>query len=170
VKFYGLWSVWRAFYIFKIFTVWCLLKHFPKLIPPLRNCHKFRKHKSPPPHPFIKAHLFWSTLCSVCVGRHSSVRIWYFAKNTEGIGNNKHTVTNVCLNMYYQNKKVQALYCRVFLFKTVNKRLRLKKSVYRLVTGWTVRGSNPDWPWGPISLLYNGYQVIPWGKAAGAWC
>jgi len=27
----------------------------------------------------------------------------------------------------------------------------------------------PDWPWGPPSLLYNGYQVFPRGKAAGAW-
>jgi hypothetical protein len=45
--------------------------------------------------------------------------------------------------------------------------------------GWTVRGSNlsggeifrsrPDQPWGPPSLLYNGYRVIPGGKAAEAW-
>ena len=27
----------------------------------------------------------------------------------------------------------------------------------------------PDRPWGPPSLLYNGYRVIPGGKAAGAW-
>jgi len=43
-----------------------------------------------------------------------------------------------------------------------------------LTTGWTVRGSNPgaaeifrtcpDRPWGPPSLLYNGYRVIPGGK------
>ena len=40
--------------------------------------------------------------------------------------------------------------------------------------GWTVRGSNPgggeifrtcpDWPWGPPSILYNGYRVFPGGK------
>ena len=40
--------------------------------------------------------------------------------------------------------------------------------------GWTVRGSNPgggeifrtcpDRPWGPPSLLYNGYRVFPGGK------
>jgi len=40
--------------------------------------------------------------------------------------------------------------------------------------GWTVRGSNPggseifcacpDRPWGPPSLLYNGYRVFPRGK------
>ena len=45
--------------------------------------------------------------------------------------------------------------------------------------GWTVQGSNPskgetfcthpDRCWGPHSLLYNGYWVIPGGKAAEAW-
>jgi len=44
------------------------------------------------------------------------------------------------------------------------------QSVYRLATGWTVRGSNPggseifltcpDRPWGPHSLLYNGNRVF----------
>jgi hypothetical protein len=44
----------------------------------------------------------------------------------------------------------------------------------RLATGWTVRGWNPgggeifrtcpDRPWGPPSLLYNGYRVFPGGK------
>jgi hypothetical protein len=28
----------------------------------------------------------------------------------------------------------------------------------------------PDRPWGPSSLLYNGYRVFPGGKVAGAWC
>ena len=41
--------------------------------------------------------------------------------------------------------------------------------------GWTVRGSNPgggeifhtcpDRPWGPPSLLYNGYRVFPGVKS-----
>jgi hypothetical protein len=31
------------------------------------------------------------------------------------------------------------------------------------------RQTRPDRPWGPSSLLYNGYRVIPGGKAAGAW-
>jgi hypothetical protein len=53
----------------------------------------------------------------------------------------------------------------------------MAQSVYRLAMGWTVRGSNsvvgeifrtrPDRPWGPPSLLYNGYWVYPGGKAAG---
>jgi hypothetical protein len=44
---------------------------------------------------------------------------------------------------------------------------------------WMVQGPNPigdenfrtrpDWPWGSPSLLYNGYQVFPRGKVAGAW-
>ena len=29
--------------------------------------------------------------------------------------------------------------------------------------------TRPDRPWGPPSLLYNGYRVFPRGKAAGAW-
>jgi len=43
-----------------------------------------------------------------------------------------------------------------------------------VATGWTVRASNssggeifrtcPDRPWGPLSLLYNGYRVFPGGK------
>jgi hypothetical protein len=45
----------------------------------------------------------------------------------------------------------------------------IAQSVQRLATGWTVRGSNPgvgeisrtrpDRPWGPASLLYNGFRV-----------
>ena len=30
-------------------------------------------------------------------------------------------------------------------------------------------GTRPDQPWGPSSLLYNGYRVFPGGKTAGAW-
>jgi len=43
-----------------------------------------------------------------------------------------------------------------------------------MATGWTVRGLNPgvgkifrtcpDRPWGPPSLLYDGYRVFPRGK------
>ena len=29
--------------------------------------------------------------------------------------------------------------------------------------------THPERPWGPSSLLYNGYLVFPGGKAAGAW-
>ena len=30
--------------------------------------------------------------------------------------------------------------------------------------------TRPDRPWGPPSLLYNGYRIFSEGKAAGAWC
>jgi hypothetical protein len=30
--------------------------------------------------------------------------------------------------------------------------------------------TRPDQPWGPPSILYNGYRVFPGGKVAGAWC
>src|SRR5215510_2166816 len=49
----------------------------------------------------------------------------------------------------------------------------IAQSVWRLATGWTVWGSDPgggeifrtcpDRPWGPPSLLYNGYRVFPGG-------
>jgi len=58
-------------------------------------------------------------------------------------------------------------------------RAAIAQSVHRLATGWTARGSNPnegeifrtrpEGPWGPTSLLYNGYRLFPAGKAAGAW-
>ena len=50
---------------------------------------------------------------------------------------------------------------------------RLALSVQRLTTGWTVRDqipvgtrfpARPDRPWGPPSLLYNGYRVFPGGR------
>jgi len=55
----------------------------------------------------------------------------------------------------------------------------IAQSVWRLLTGWTIRGLNPgrgeifrtcpDRLRGPPSLLYNGYRVFPGGKAAEAW-
>jgi hypothetical protein len=51
---------------------------------------------------------------------------------------------------------------------------RVAQSVYRLTTGWTDRGLNSGKgkifhtclarPWGPPSLLNNGYRVFPWGR------
>jgi hypothetical protein len=36
---------------------------------------------------------------------------------------------------------------------------------------WTeIFRTRPERLWGPPSLLYNGYRVFLWGKAAGAWC
>jgi hypothetical protein len=68
----------------------------------------------------------------------------------------------------------------MFLFtkKLFHEWAGIAQSVWRLATDWTARGSNPDGgeifrtrpdrPWGPPSLLYNGYRVFPGGKAAGA--
>ena len=50
---------------------------------------------------------------------------------------------------------------------------RVVQSLQCLTAGWTVRRSNPggamfsarpDRPWGPSSLLYNGYRLFPGGK------
>ena len=51
---------------------------------------------------------------------------------------------------------------------------RIAQSVWRLATGWTVRGPNPrvcnifrtcpDRPWGPPSLLYYEYRIFLGGK------
>ena len=53
------------------------------------------------------------------------------------------------------------------------------QSVWRLATGWAVRGSNPgggeifrtrsERPWAPPRLLYNGHRVFPGVKRLGAW-
>ena len=52
--------------------------------------------------------------------------------------------------------------------------VRVAQSVQRLTAGWTVRDRilvgtrfsvHPVRPWGPPSLLYNGYWVFPGGKA-----
>jgi hypothetical protein len=53
-------------------------------------------------------------------------------------------------------------------------KIPLPLTFHWLLVVWTVRGSNPgggdifrtcpDRPWGPLSLLYNGYWVFPEGK------
>jgi hypothetical protein len=68
-----------------------------------------------------------------------------------------------------------------YIYALKNKiRTGIAQSIWRFATGWTVLGSNPfgggeifriraNRPWGPPSLLYNGYRVFPGTKAAGAW-
>jgi hypothetical protein len=63
----------------------------------------------------------------------------------------------------------------IFLSSSIYVWARIAQSVYRLATGWKVRGSKPgggeilrtypDRPWDSPSLLYNGYRVFPGGKA-----
>jgi len=38
-----------------------------------------------------------------------------------------------------------------------------------LTGGGEIFRTRPDRPWGPPSLLYNGYRVFPGGKADGVW-
>jgi len=45
--------------------------------------------------------------------------------------------------------------------------LRAGRSRDRIPVGGEVLRTRPDRPWGPHSLLYNGYRVFPGGKAAG---
>jgi len=39
----------------------------------------------------------------------------------------------------------------------------------RMPVGGEIFRVRSDRPWGPPSLLYNGYRVSPGGKATGAW-
>jgi hypothetical protein len=61
-----------------------------------------------------------------------------------------------------------------FGFLNLEARGRDSSVVIAIATGWMVRGSNPVGgeilrtrivrPWGPPSLLYNGYRAFPGGK------
>jgi len=42
--------------------------------------------------------------------------------------------------------------------------LRAGRSGDRVPVGVEIFSICPDWPWGPPSLLYNGYRVFPGGK------
>jgi len=62
----------------------------------------------------------------------------------------------------------------MFYDVSYNIRAAIAQSVLLLATGWNIRGSNPgggeifstcpDRPWGPPSLLCNGYRLFPGGK------
>ena len=45
----------------------------------------------------------------------------------------------------------------------------LLRSGDRIPVGGEIFRTCPDRPWGPPSLLYNGYRVFPGDKATGAW-
>ena len=86
-----------------------------------------------------------------------------------------HWIEYICL-IIVEKQRVIYLYgrLRIPLFK-----LWTLASRFRLATGCMFRGSNPsegdifrtrpERPWGPTSLLYNGYRVFPGGKVTGAW-
>ena len=78
----------------------------------------------------------------------------------------------------YGNRK-KILRADLVLTPSVQRWAGIAQSVMRLASCWTVRVSNPrggdifrtrpDRPWGPPSLLYNGYRVFLGGKEAGPW-
>jgi len=39
----------------------------------------------------------------------------------------------------------------------------------QIPVGGEISHTCPDWPWGPPSILYNGYWVFPWGKVTREW-
>jgi len=77
----------------------------------------------------------------------------------------------LCLDITRLNIKTRI---QVAIFPLEHGLYRVALSVHQLATGWTVRGSNPgggeifrtcsDMPWGPPSLLHNGFRVFPGGK------
>ena len=48
-----------------------------------------------------------------------------------------------------------------------NDSLRAGRSGDRIPVAGEIFQIRPDRPWGPPSLLYNGYRVFPGGRAAG---
>ena len=80
----------------------------------------------------------------------------------------KSTVTSVAI---YQSIRQHILPDFYLQFVTIFSWAEIAQSVYRLAKGWAVRGSipvggeifrtRPDRPWGPPSLLYNGYRRWP---------
>ena len=47
--------------------------------------------------------------------------------------------------------------------------LRAGRSGDHIPVGGKIFRTLPDRPWGPLSLLYNGYRVFPGRKEAGTW-
>jgi hypothetical protein len=104
------------------------------------------------------------------------------SKSTKAQSFGAHFLSHIDHTEYnYEIRPAELQYASTtFLTVLIFKVSRTAQSVQRIATGWTVRGSNPGGgefsrtcpdrrPWGPPSLLYNGYRVFPGGKAAGAW-
>jgi hypothetical protein len=76
-----------------------------------------------------------------------------------------------------RRRHIQGFACKIKVLHSFVWRPGIAQSVQRLITGWTVRGSNlgggeifrprPDQPWGPPTLLYNGYHDFPGVKRPG---
>jgi hypothetical protein len=89
-----------------------------------------------------------------------------------GITQNKEY--NIQSTVKVLNQEKPSIYSVNFFFFICLSEDRVALWVQRLATGWTVWGSNPGGAeifctcpnqlWGPPSLLYNEYQIFPWGK------
>jgi hypothetical protein len=55
------------------------------------------------------------------------------------------------------------------LLSRYNDMLRTGRSGDRILVVVEILHTRPDRPWGPTSLIYNGYRVFLGGKAAGMW-
>ena len=77
--------------------------------------------------------------------------------------------------MQYQQFQQAEMYTATWDMKLIiSSMCWVAQSVQQLATDWMVQGSNPggdeifrtfpDQPWGPPSLLYNGYWIFPRGK------
>ena len=58
---------------------------------------------------------------------------------------------------------------RAEIAQSVQRLARAWRSGDRILVGARFFRTCPDRPWCPPSLLYNGYQLFPGGKAVGAW-
>jgi hypothetical protein len=76
----------------------------------------------------------------------------------------------------YRFKKKHLLLCNTYQQNAIGRDISVSIATrYRLNGPGIEPGlgeilrNRSDRPWGPPSLLYNGYRVFPGGKAAGAW-
>ena len=64
---------------------------------------------------------------------------------------------------------INAIWYSYWLLDYLKDSPRPGRSGVRIPVGSEFIRNRPDRPWGPPSLLYNGYRVFPGGKAAGVW-
>jgi len=116
-------------------------------------------------------YILWNLIAHNCV--HCSVQLVPVQRQMpcpfdhhNNIGWGTHPVYQTYMKSYWITR-----HCEIKLKRKV---CHVPQSVRRLPMGWTVQGSNPgegeifhtcpDQPWGPPSLLYNGYRDLPRGQ------
>jgi hypothetical protein len=60
--------------------------------------------------------------------------------------------------------------CRVHTLRQADTLYYIRYVYYMGADGEEIFYTRLGRPWGPPSILYNGYRGIPGDKAAGAWC